>query len=117
VCSLLSVFYPSERALLHQTDNAVKVTAFLVFASVCFMLFYSPREECIFAQTLLLQLLQSCFSVLTGDNKTAKPQETSQSKTFGHREAAEELYRHLCEGNLYGIYELFCLFWLRSVLQ
>lgn len=97
----LSVFNPSE------IDNATKVTiwckraSLLVFASVCFMLSYSPREECIFAQTLLLQLLQSCFSVLTGDNKTAKPQETSQSKTLGHTEAAEELYRHLCEGNLY----------------
>lgn len=65
------------------------------------MFSYSPREECIFAQTLLLQLLQSCFSVLTGDNKNAKPQETSQNKTSGHTEAAEELYRHLCEGNLY----------------
>lgn len=78
-----------------------KRAAFLVFASVCCMLCYSPREECISAQTMLLQLLQSCFSVLTGDNKTAKPQETSQSKTSGHTEAAEELYRHLCEGNLY----------------
>lgn len=81
-----------------------KAAFFLVFSCICSIFFYSPREECIFAQTLLLQLLQSCFSVLTGDNKTAKPQETPQSKTAGHTEAAEELYRHLCEGNFYSIY-------------
>lgn len=73
----------------------------LVVAFVWLMFSYSTREECVLAQTLLLQLLQSCFSVLTGDNKTAKHKETSQSKTSGHTEAAEELYRHLCEGNLY----------------
>lgn len=78
--------------------------AFLVFASICYVSSYRPREECVFAQTLLLQLLQSCFSVLTGDNKTAKPQETPQSKTVGHTEAAEALYRHLCEGNFYSMY-------------
>ncbi|KFU95910.1 Zinc finger ZZ-type and EF-hand domain-containing protein 1, partial [Chaetura pelagica] len=88
-----------------QKERRLKYKSFLDFTGLDLQLFWNfynklhqnPREECIFAQTLLLQLLQSCFSVLTGDNKTAKPQETSQSKTSGHTEAAEELYRHLCE--------------------
>lgn len=101
MCSLVSVFYLSEIVVFTALSIWCKKVYFLVFASVCLMLSYSPREECIFAQTLLLQLLQSCFFVLTGDNKTTKPTETSQSKTLGHTEAAEELYRHLCEGNLY----------------
>lgn len=94
-------FLPISDSNFHSVTYLVqKKASFLVFASVCSMFFCSPREECIFAQTLLLQLLQSCFSVLTADNKTAKPQETSQSKTSGHTEAAKELYRHLCEGSL-----------------
>uniref|UniRef100_A0A8C3N8S2 Uncharacterized protein n=1 Tax=Geospiza parvula TaxID=87175 RepID=A0A8C3N8S2_GEOPR len=91
--------------LVQQKESGLKYKSFLDFTGLDLQLFWNfynklhqnPREECIFAQTLLLQLLQSCFSVLTGDNKTAKPQETSQSKTAGHTEAAEELYRHLCE--------------------
>ncbi|XP_032934073.2 zinc finger ZZ-type and EF-hand domain-containing protein 1 isoform X2 [Catharus ustulatus] len=91
--------------LVQQKESGLKYKSFLDFTGLDLQLFWNfynklhqnPREECIFAQTLLLQLLQSCFSVLTGDNKTAKPQETPQSKTTGHTEAAEELYRHLCE--------------------
>uniref|UniRef100_H0Z0R4 Zinc finger ZZ-type and EF-hand domain containing 1 n=1 Tax=Taeniopygia guttata TaxID=59729 RepID=H0Z0R4_TAEGU len=91
--------------LVQQKESGLKYKSFLDFTGLDLQLFWNfynklhqnPREECIFAQTLLLQLLQSCFSVLTGDNKTAKPQETPQSKTAGHIEAAEELYRHLCE--------------------
>ncbi|KAM4647985.1 zinc finger ZZ-type and EF-hand domain-containing protein 1 isoform 3-T3 [Amazona ochrocephala] len=91
--------------LVQQKESGLKCKSFLDFTGLDLQLFWnfynklhqSPREECIFAQTLLLQLLQSCFSVLTGDNKTTKPQETSQSKTSGHTEAAKELYRHLCE--------------------
>ncbi|XP_005056507.2 PREDICTED: zinc finger ZZ-type and EF-hand domain-containing protein 1 [Ficedula albicollis] len=91
--------------LVQQKESGLRYKSFLDFTGLDLQLFWNfynklhqnPREECIFAQTLLLQLLQSCFSVLTGDNKTAKPQETPQSKTAGHTEAAEELYRHLCE--------------------
>ncbi|KAM7032994.1 zinc finger ZZ-type and EF-hand domain-containing protein 1 isoform 2-T2 [Acridotheres tristis] len=91
--------------LVQQKESGLKYKSFLDFTGLDLQLFWNfynklhqkPREECIFAQTLLLQLLQSCFSVFTGDNKTAKPQETPQSKTAGHTEAAEELYRHLCE--------------------
>ncbi|XP_068021477.1 zinc finger ZZ-type and EF-hand domain-containing protein 1 isoform X3 [Melanerpes formicivorus] len=91
--------------LVQQKESAFKYKSFLDFTGLDLQLFWNfysklhqnPREECVFAQTLLLQLLQSCFSVLTGDDKTAKPQEISQSTTSGHTEAAEELYRHLCE--------------------
>uniref|UniRef100_A0A8C3R9X7 Zinc finger ZZ-type and EF-hand domain containing 1 n=1 Tax=Cyanoderma ruficeps TaxID=181631 RepID=A0A8C3R9X7_9PASS len=91
--------------LVQQKESGLKYKSFLDFTGLDLQLFWNfynklhqnPREECIFAQTVLLQLLQSCFSVLTGDNKTAKPQETPQSKTAGHTEAAEALYRHLCE--------------------
>uniref|UniRef100_A0A8C7E9K7 Zinc finger ZZ-type and EF-hand domain containing 1 n=1 Tax=Nothoprocta perdicaria TaxID=30464 RepID=A0A8C7E9K7_NOTPE len=90
---------------VQQKDGGLKYKSFLDFTGLDLQLFWNfynklhqnPREECILAQTVLLQLLQSCFSVLTADNKTGKPQETSQSKTPGHPEAAEELYRHLCE--------------------
>ncbi|XP_073471151.1 zinc finger ZZ-type and EF-hand domain-containing protein 1 isoform X2 [Aquarana catesbeiana] len=47
------------------------------------------REECICAQTILLQLLQSCFSVLTTGNPAPNNQSQSQS--------AQELYTHLCD--------------------
>uniref|UniRef100_A0A8C9EYV0 Zinc finger ZZ-type and EF-hand domain containing 1 n=1 Tax=Pavo cristatus TaxID=9049 RepID=A0A8C9EYV0_PAVCR len=91
--------------LVQQKESGLKCKSYLDFTDLDLQLFWNfynklhqnPREECIFAQTLLLQLLQSCFSVLTGDNKTSKPQETLQSKTPGHTKAAEDLYRHLCE--------------------
>ncbi|XP_042685889.1 zinc finger ZZ-type and EF-hand domain-containing protein 1 isoform X1 [Centrocercus urophasianus] len=91
--------------LVQQKESGLKCKSYLDFTDLDLQLFWNfynklhqnPREECIFAQTLLLQLLQSSFSVLTGDNKTSKPQETLQSKTPGHTKAAEDLYRHLCE--------------------
>ncbi|XP_067393967.1 zinc finger ZZ-type and EF-hand domain-containing protein 1 isoform X2 [Emydura macquarii macquarii] len=91
--------------LVQQKESGLKYRSFLDFTGLDLQLFWNfynklhqnPREECLFAQTVLLQLLQSCFSVLTGDNKTTKSQEASQSKTPGQTEAAQELYRHLCE--------------------
>ncbi|KAM5180064.1 zinc finger ZZ-type and EF-hand domain-containing protein 1 [Mantella aurantiaca] len=47
------------------------------------------REECICAQTILLQLLQSCFSVLI----TGTPAPDNQSQA----QPAQELYTHLCD--------------------
>ncbi|XP_044849894.1 zinc finger ZZ-type and EF-hand domain-containing protein 1 isoform X1 [Mauremys mutica] len=91
--------------LVQQKESGLKYRSFLDFTGLDLQLFWNfynklhqnPREECLFAQTVLLQLLQSCFSVLTGNNKTIKSQEASQSKTSGQTEAAVELYRHLCE--------------------
>lgn len=51
------------------------------------------------AQAVLLQLLQSCFSVLTSDPKAAKTEKAAQKTTVESTEAAEELYKHLCEGD------------------
>uniref|UniRef100_A0A8C8RK97 Zinc finger ZZ-type and EF-hand domain containing 1 n=1 Tax=Pelusios castaneus TaxID=367368 RepID=A0A8C8RK97_9SAUR len=91
--------------LVQQKESGLKYRSFLDFSGLDLQLFWNfynklhqnPRDECLLAQTVLLQLLQSCFSVLTGDNKTIKSQEASQSKTPGQTEAAQELYRHLCE--------------------
>ncbi|NXU59508.1 ZZEF1 protein, partial [Turnix velox] len=91
--------------LVQQKESGLKYKSLLDFTGLDLQLFWNfynklhqnPREECITAQTLLLQLLQSCFSALTGDGKTPKPQETSQSKTAENSESAEKLYRHLCE--------------------
>ncbi|XP_068124607.1 zinc finger ZZ-type and EF-hand domain-containing protein 1 isoform X2 [Hyperolius riggenbachi] len=47
-----------------------------------------PREECISAQTILLQLLQSCFSVLISGN-------SQENQT--QAQSAQELYIHLCD--------------------
>ncbi|XP_030041854.1 zinc finger ZZ-type and EF-hand domain-containing protein 1 isoform X2 [Microcaecilia unicolor] len=58
---------------------------------------HNSREECVYAQTLLLQVLQSCFSALTGDSQTQKYQETAQNKASDQTEPAQELYQHLCE--------------------
>ncbi|XP_066433062.1 zinc finger ZZ-type and EF-hand domain-containing protein 1 isoform X2 [Eleutherodactylus coqui] len=47
----------------------------------------SPREECISAQTILLQLLQSCSGVLTTGTSTPNSNPVQY---------AQELYTHLC---------------------
>ncbi|KAG8587385.1 hypothetical protein GDO81_005650 [Engystomops pustulosus] len=47
----------------------------------------SPREECISAQTILLQLLQSCSSALTAGTSTPNSNQVQY---------AQELYTHLC---------------------
>nr|XP_033777379.1 zinc finger ZZ-type and EF-hand domain-containing protein 1 isoform X2 [Geotrypetes seraphini] len=58
---------------------------------------HNSREECVYAQKLLLQLLQSCFSALTENSRTLKSQEAKQSKPPDQRDPAQELYQHLCE--------------------
>ncbi|XP_063313499.1 zinc finger ZZ-type and EF-hand domain-containing protein 1 isoform X2 [Pelobates fuscus] len=52
------------------------------------------REESICAQTILLQLLQDCSSVLIAE---IQPQDKSQAPDKDKGEAAQELYRHLCD--------------------
>ncbi|XP_069470819.1 zinc finger ZZ-type and EF-hand domain-containing protein 1 isoform X2 [Ambystoma mexicanum] len=88
-----------------QKDGGFKHKSFLDFTGLdleLFWKFYSalkqnPREECVYAQTVLLQLLQSCFSMLTVGSQTQKSWEASQSKLANHIESADQLYRHLCE--------------------
>ncbi|KAM9320058.1 zinc finger ZZ-type and EF-hand domain-containing protein 1 [Gastrophryne carolinensis] len=47
-----------------------------------------PREECISAQTILLQLLQSCCGALTTENSAVEKDQA---------QSAQELYTHLCD--------------------
>ncbi|XP_078003749.1 zinc finger ZZ-type and EF-hand domain-containing protein 1 isoform X1 [Phascolarctos cinereus] len=52
-----------------------------------------PREECVLARIMLLQLLQSCLSELSAD-----PQPSATAQSSGSVQAApEELYTHLCQ--------------------
>uniref|UniRef100_A0A7M4EG06 Zinc finger ZZ-type and EF-hand domain containing 1 n=1 Tax=Crocodylus porosus TaxID=8502 RepID=A0A7M4EG06_CROPO len=91
--------------LVQQKESGLKYRSCLDFTGLDLQLFWNfynklhqnPREECIYAQTLLLQLLQSCFSVLTEDNKNITSQGASHNETSGHKEASQELYRHLCK--------------------
>lgn len=63
-----------------------------------FLSFCSPREECICAQTLLLQLLQSCFPVLQRDVLAASQEGKPAAQSPEGAAAAKELYTHLCDG-------------------
>ncbi|XP_061461345.1 zinc finger ZZ-type and EF-hand domain-containing protein 1 isoform X2 [Rhineura floridana] len=91
--------------LVQKKESGLRYRSYLDFAGLELKLFWNfysklrqnPREECIDAQAMLLQLLQSCFSALTAENKVAKSQEAVQSKVSDGAEAAEELYKHLCE--------------------
>lgn len=69
----------------------------------CSLSFWSPREECICAQTLLLQLLQSCFSVLQSDPPVASEEEKPAAQCPERMQAAQELYTHLCDGRDWGV--------------
>lgn len=66
----------------------------------CILSFCSPREECICAQTLLLQLLQSCFLVLQRDSAAASEDAKAPRQSPRAVEAAKELYTHLCDGRI-----------------
>ncbi|XP_059989649.1 zinc finger ZZ-type and EF-hand domain-containing protein 1 isoform X5 [Lagenorhynchus albirostris] len=91
--------------LVQQKESGLKYRSFLDFAGLDLQIFWdfysklkqNPREECICAQTLLLQLLQSCFSVLQGD--VSAPSEDAKAPSMSRRrvEAAKELYTHLCD--------------------
>ncbi|XP_048374688.1 zinc finger ZZ-type and EF-hand domain-containing protein 1 isoform X2 [Sphaerodactylus townsendi] len=91
--------------LVQKKESGLRYRSYLDFGGLDLKLFWNfysrlhqnPREECIEAQTMILQLLQSCFSVLTADDKAPASQETAQSKKSDNTEAAEALYKHLCE--------------------
>ncbi|EHB05788.1 Zinc finger ZZ-type and EF-hand domain-containing protein 1 [Heterocephalus glaber] len=90
--------------LVQQKESGLKYKSFLDFAGLDLQIFWNfysklkqnPREECICAQTLLLQLLQSCFSVLQRD-ALAAPEEKPSTQCLGEVEAAKALYIHLCD--------------------
>ncbi|PNJ22656.1 ZZEF1 isoform 1 [Pongo abelii] len=91
--------------LVQQKESGLKYKSFLDFAGLDLQIFWNfysklkqnPREECISAQTLLLQLLQSCFSVLQGDVLAASEEEKAPIQSPKGAEAAKELYTHLCD--------------------
>ncbi|KAK2110625.1 Zinc finger ZZ-type and EF-hand domain-containing protein 1 [Saguinus oedipus] len=91
--------------LVQQKESGLKYKSFLDFAGLdlqIFWNFYSKlkenrREECVSAQTLLLQLLQSCFFVLQGDVLAASEKEKAPTQSPKGVEAAKELYTHLCD--------------------
>ncbi|XP_054857932.1 zinc finger ZZ-type and EF-hand domain-containing protein 1 isoform X2 [Eublepharis macularius] len=91
--------------LVQKKESGLRYRSYLDFGGLDLKLFWNfysrlhqnPREECIEAQTMILRLLQSCFSVLTTDNKTTNTQENEQSQKPDNMEAAQDLYKHLCE--------------------
>ncbi|PNI37428.1 ZZEF1 isoform 3 [Pan troglodytes] len=91
--------------LVQQKESGLKYKSFLDFAGLDLQIFWNfysklkqnPREECVSAQTLLLQLLQSCFSVLQGDVLAASEEEKAPIQSPKGVEAAKELYTHLCD--------------------
>ncbi|XP_013927818.1 PREDICTED: zinc finger ZZ-type and EF-hand domain-containing protein 1-like [Thamnophis sirtalis] len=90
---------------VQKKESGQRYKSYLDFTGLDLKLFWNfysklhqnPREECIDAQAVLLQLLQSCFSMLTSDPKAAKTEKAAQKTTLESTEAAEELYKHLCE--------------------
>ncbi|KAM5273501.1 zinc finger ZZ-type and EF-hand domain-containing protein 1 [Ctenodactylus gundi] len=90
--------------LVQQKGTGLRYKSFLDFTGLNLQIFWNfysklkqnPREECICAQTLLLQLLQSCFSVLQGDALAASD-EKPPTQSPEEVEAAKELYTHLCD--------------------
>nr|KAF6417715.1 zinc finger ZZ-type and EF-hand domain containing 1 [Molossus molossus] len=91
--------------LVQQKESGLKYKSFLDFAGLDLQIFWNfysklkqnPREECICAQTLLLQLLQSCFSVLQRDSEAASEVGKAPRQSPKGLEAAKELYTHLCD--------------------
>ncbi|KAK2506642.1 hypothetical protein MC885_001067, partial [Smutsia gigantea] len=91
--------------LVQQKESGLKYKSFLDFAGLDLQIFWNfynklkqnPREECICAQTLLLQLLQSCFWVLRGDTLGAPEESKPPRQSPRGVEAAKELYTHLCD--------------------
>ncbi|XP_016056433.1 PREDICTED: zinc finger ZZ-type and EF-hand domain-containing protein 1 isoform X4 [Miniopterus natalensis] len=91
--------------LVQQKESGLKYKSFLDFTGLDLQIFWNfysklkqnPREECICAQTLLLQLLQSCFSVLQRDSAAASEDAKAPRQSPRGVEAAKELYTHLCD--------------------
>uniref|UniRef100_A0A8C5MSL1 Zinc finger ZZ-type and EF-hand domain containing 1 n=1 Tax=Leptobrachium leishanense TaxID=445787 RepID=A0A8C5MSL1_9ANUR len=84
-----------------EKDNLTKYRALLDFSGLDLELlwtFYkklkdSPRAESIGAQTILLQLLQDCSSVLMVEVQTKDKTQAAKEQS----QAAQELYKYLCD--------------------
>jgi len=90
---------------VQQKESGLRYKSFLDFAGLDLQIFWNfysklkqnPREECLCAQTLLLRLLQSCFSVLQRDGPAASGGAKAPRQTPGGAGAAKELHTHLCD--------------------
>ncbi|XP_039110431.1 zinc finger ZZ-type and EF-hand domain-containing protein 1 isoform X2 [Hyaena hyaena] len=91
--------------LVQQKESGLKYKPFLDFAGLDLQIFWNfysklkqnPREECVCAQTLLLRLLQSCFSELQSDGPAAAQDAKAPRQSPGAAGAATELHAHLCD--------------------
>ncbi|XP_006750997.2 zinc finger ZZ-type and EF-hand domain-containing protein 1, partial [Leptonychotes weddellii] len=91
--------------LVQQKESGLRYKSFLDFAGLDLQIFWNfysklkqnPREECLCAQTLLLRLLQSCFSVLQRDGPAASGGAKAPRQSPGGAGAAKELHTHLCD--------------------
>ncbi|XP_025720204.1 zinc finger ZZ-type and EF-hand domain-containing protein 1 isoform X2 [Callorhinus ursinus] len=91
--------------LVQQKESGLRYKSFLDFAGLDLQIFWNfysklkqnPREECLCAQTLLLRLLQSCFSVLQRDGPAASGGAQAPRQSPGGAGAAKELHTHLCD--------------------
>ncbi|KAM6163683.1 zinc finger ZZ-type and EF-hand domain-containing protein 1 [Rhynchocyon petersi] len=91
--------------LVQQKESGLKYKSFLDFTGLDLQIFWNfysklkenPREECVSSQTLLLQLLQSCFSVLQGESPVVSEGKKAPNQSPKGKEAAKELYTHLCD--------------------
>ncbi|XP_044312042.1 zinc finger ZZ-type and EF-hand domain-containing protein 1-like [Varanus komodoensis] len=102
----LSFVQQLAQDLVQKKRKGVRYKSYLDFMGLDLKLFWNfynklqqnPREESIDAQTVLLRLLQSCFSGLGSGNKEATlSQGAAKKQTPDNTEVAEELYQHLCE--------------------
>ncbi|XP_036610416.1 zinc finger ZZ-type and EF-hand domain-containing protein 1 [Trichosurus vulpecula] len=106
----LSFVQQLAQDLARQRESGFKHKPLLDTAGLSLQLFWgfyskleaSPREECVLARTMLLQLLQSCLSELSVDSQPAAgrgspPGTGLQSKCSMQQAAPEELYAHLCQ--------------------
>ncbi|XP_067328154.1 zinc finger ZZ-type and EF-hand domain-containing protein 1 [Anolis sagrei] len=93
--------------LVQKRESGLRYRSYLDFSGLDLKLFWdfysklheSPREECVEAQTALLRLLRSCISAFPSEDGTPESQAGAKAKAEaqGNREAAEELYQHLCQ--------------------
>ncbi|XP_074153872.1 zinc finger ZZ-type and EF-hand domain-containing protein 1 isoform X2 [Sminthopsis crassicaudata] len=104
----LSFVQQLAQDLARQRESGFKHKPLLDTAGLSLRLFWGfysklearPREECVLARTMLLQLLQSCLSELTPEPRAtagSPPSPSAAPPSSGVQAAPEDLYTHLCQ--------------------